>query len=275
MGNNFLNSILQHKKEEVAYAKKCFPENKLREKAIPLQTRRLFFQKLKKPGPSGINIIAEIKRASPSKGVIRQDLDPALYALAYENGGAAAISVLTDRIHFKGSADDLKKAKEVSSLPVLRKDFLISAYQIYESIVMGADAVLLIVRILSKNQIKDYLALCKELNIDALVEAHSENDLEIASWAGAELIGINNRNLSSFETNIENAVRMASFLSSNQIPVAASGIQSRDDILKIQHNGIFNFLVGESLVRAKNPLHFLKLLLNDESPQTGKDAHEL
>ncbi|MBW1848893.1 MAG: indole-3-glycerol phosphate synthase, partial [Deltaproteobacteria bacterium] len=138
-----------------------------------------------------------------------------------------------------------------------------SSYQIYESIVMGADAVLLIVRILSKNQLKDYVDLCNELKIDALVEVHSEDDIETATWAGAELIGINNRNLSSFDTDINNAVRMVSLLKPNQIPVAASGIQSRNDINIITKCGISNFLIGESLVRAKNPLDFLKSLLND------------
>ncbi|MBW1984288.1 MAG: indole-3-glycerol phosphate synthase, partial [Deltaproteobacteria bacterium] len=131
------------------------------------------------------------------------------------------------------------------------------------SIVMGADAVLLIVRILSKNQLKDYVDLCNELKIDALVEVHSEDDIETATWAGAELIGINNRNLSSFDTDINNAVRMVSLLKPNQIPVAASGIQSRNDINIITKCGISNFLIGESLVRAKNPLDFLKSLLND------------
>ena len=263
MGKDFLDIILKDKKEEIKYSRSRVSENELREKAAILQKRRPFFQNLKNPGPSGINIIAEIKRASPSKGVILKNLDPALYALAYENGGAAAISVLTDKIHFKGSADDLKKVKEVTSLPVLRKDFLISSYQIYESIVMGADAVLLIVRILSKDQIKDYVALCNELKIDALVEVHSEDDIETATWAGAKLIGINNRNLSSFDTDINNAGRMVSLLKPNQIPVAASGIQSRDDINVISKFGISNFLIGESLVRAKNPLDFLKTLLNN------------
>jgi len=263
MGKDFLKIILQDKKEEIEYLKNQVSENELLGKAARVQKRRPFFQSMKKPGPSGINIIAEIKRASPSKGVIHKNLDPALYALAYENGGAAAISVLTDKIHFNGSADDLIKVKAVTTLPVLRKDFLISSYQIYESIAMGADAVLLIVRILSKNQIKDYLALCNELKIDALIEVHSKDDLEIASWAGAKLIGINNRNLSSFDTDINNTLSMVSLLTPDQIPVAASGIQNRDDINTMTKYGISNFLIGESLVRAKNPLDFLKTLLNN------------
>lgn len=262
MAKDFLSIILKDKKEEIEYLKKQTPLDMLKENAATAPKRRPFFQKMIKPGPSGINIIAEIKRASPSKGVILKNLDPALYALAYENGGASCISVLTDNKHFMGSAEDLKKVKEVSSLPVLRKDFLISSYQIYESLAMGADAVLLIVRILSKNQTKDYLDLCAELKIDAFVEVHSEDDLEIATWAGAKLIGINNRNLSSFDTNIENAVRMVSLLKQDQIPVAASGIQRKEDIQKNKDCGIRNFLIGESLVRAKNPLTFLQTLLN-------------
>jgi len=261
MATDFLSIILQDKKQEIDDAKRRVTEKELRQKVLDLQPPRLFYPSLKIPGPSGINIIAEIKRASPSKGVIRKELDPALYALAYENGGAAAISVLTDKPHFMGSPDDLKKVKAVSSLPVIRKDFIISAYQIYESVAMGADAVLLIVRILSESQLTDYLGLCDELNIDALVEVHTEDDIKLASQAGAKLIGINNRNLSSFETDLQNARRMVSHLHPEQVPVAASGIQNREDIVSLKASGIHNFLIGESLVRANNPLDFLKCLL--------------
>jgi len=263
MAKDFLKIILKEKKEEIEYLKKQVSEVELMKKSASVQERRPFFQKLKNPGSFGINIIAEIKRASPSKGIILKNLDPALYALAYENGGAAAISVLTDKNHFMGSAEDLKKAKEVSSLPVLRKDFLISSYQIYESLVMGADAVLLIVRILSRNQLKDYIDLCRTLKLDTLVEVHSESDVETASWAGAKLIGINNRNLSSFDTDINHAAKMMSFIQPDQVPIAASGIKSKDDVNKMIENGIRNFLIGESLVRAKNPLEFLKTLLHN------------
>lgn len=265
MGKDFLDIILQDKKAEVETAGIRLPEKELMENALNREDQRSFFNNLKHPGPSGVNIIAEIKRASPSKGVILDDLDPALYALAYENGGAAAISVLTDMKHFNGSADDLKKVKAVSALPVLRKDFIISSYQIYESAVMGADAVLLIVKILSEAQLKEYLTLCEELNLDALVEVHSEDDLEIACRSEARLIGINNRNLNSFNTDIDHAGRMAEYLGTGQVAVAASGIRNRKDIITIKQSGIFNFLIGESLVSAKNPLGFLRSLLNDES----------
>ncbi|MBU4286648.1 MAG: indole-3-glycerol phosphate synthase TrpC, partial [Proteobacteria bacterium] len=159
MGKDFLEVIVKHKKEEIAEAKKLIPESQLCKDAFASIKRRPFLKKLEKPGPSGVNIIAEIKRASPSKGAIRLDLNPAAYAQEYEKGGAAAISVLTDQPHFKGSFDDLKKARESSTLPVLRKDFLISSYQIYESSAIGADAVLLIARILSREQLRDYLKL--------------------------------------------------------------------------------------------------------------------
>ncbi len=261
MAKDFLEVIVKHKKEEIAEAKKLIPESQLCKDAFTSIKRRPFIKKLEKPGHSGVNIIAEIKRASPSKGDICLNLNPAAYALEYEKGGAAAISVLTDQPYFKGSLDDLKKARNASTLPVLRKDFLISSYQIYESSAMEADAVLLIARILSQEQLRDYLKLCNELKLDALVEIHSEKDLEAATQAKARLIGINNRNLSSFETNIDTAIKLVSLLEPYQIAVAASGIQNRDDIVKNQQAGIWNFLIGESLVKAENCQAFLRSLM--------------
>lgn len=260
MIKNILSKIVENKKQEIAAAKKNIPEMLLREKAFAPRKRRSFLKKLEQPGPFGVNIIAEIKRASPSKGDIRANLDPAVYADEYEKGGAAALSVLTDQSYFKGNPEDLKIARESTTLPVLRKDFLISAYQIFESAVMEADAVLLIVRILDLQQLKDYLNLCSELKMDAIVEVHSEADIEKAAFAGARLIGINNRNLQSFETDIEIAIRMKSLLNNDQIAIAASGIRTRKDIEKIKDSGIWTFLIGESLVRAKHPREFLESL---------------
>jgi indole-3-glycerol phosphate synthase len=260
MVKDILSKIIEDKKQEVTAAKQHIPESFLRGKAFAPRKRRPFLKKLEQPGPSGINIIAEIKRASPSKGDIRANLNPKIYAEQYEKGGAAALSVLTDEPYFKGSHEDFKIARETTTLPVLRKDFLISAYQIFESAVMEADAVLLIVRILDQQQLKDYLSLCNELKMDALVEVHSEADIEKAGFAGARLIGINNRNLQSFETDIEIAIRMKSLLNTDQIAVAASGIRTRKDIEKIKDSEIWNFLIGESLVRAKYPRDFLESL---------------
>jgi len=260
MVKDILSKIVEDKKQEIAAAKQHIPESFLREKAFAPRKRRPFLKKLEQPGPFGINIISEIKRASPSKGDIRANLNPALYAEEYEKGGAAALSVLTDTPYFKGGPEDLKIARQTTTLPVLRKDFLISAYQVFESAVMEADAVLLIVRILDQQQLKDYLSLCKELKMDALVEVHSEADIKKAGLAGARLIGINNRNLQSFETDIDIAIRMKSLLNNDQIAVAASGIRTRKDIEKIKDSEILNFLIGESLVRAKHPREFLESL---------------
>jgi indole-3-glycerol phosphate synthase len=262
MREDFLSNIITRKKQEVETAKRNIPENTLRREAAGIENRRPFFETLKNKGPHGINIIAEIKRASPSKGPIRPELDPALYAAAYEQGGAAAISVLTDDTFFMGTLDDLKRARSATGLPVLRKDFIISEYQIYESVAIGADAILLIARCLSKEQLNEFTHICRELKLDTLVEIHSEADLEIATNSGAKLIGINNRNLKTFETDINIAMHLTSLLHSDQVPVAASGISRPEDIEKNLKFGIYNFLIGESIVRATSPKVFLRQLLS-------------
>lgn len=261
MPSDILKKIVATKHEEVADARRKIPENRLREEAQAPRDKRPFFDRLAAPGPGGVNIVAEIKRASPSKGIIQGDLDEAVQALRYERGGAAALSVLTDRTYFKGSFEDLKVARESCHLPVLRKDFIVSEYQIYESAVMGADAILLIVRILTETQLSDYLALAQEFGLDVLVETHSESEIRTASRAGARLVGINNRNLSSFETSIDTSVRLASLLSPDQTAVAESGIHGPDDIRNLKAAGFHNFLIGESLVRAEDPAGFLKELI--------------
>ncbi len=263
---DFLSVIVESKKGEVAAARKQVPEKELQGLLPGREERRSFLNALETPGPSGVNIIAEIKRASPSKGAICPDLDPGTLAKAYEEGGAAALSVLTDGPHFQGSADDLKKARAATALPVLRKDFLISAYQIYEAAAMGADAVLLIARILSRQQLRDLLHLAHELHMDALVEIHSEEDYAAAHNAKARLIGINNRNLATFDTDIRTAMHLAGLLQAGEIPVAASGIGSREDIVSATAAGIRNFLIGESLVRARDAAAFLRELRGEVKP---------
>lgn len=260
---DILDKIVTQKKEAVAAAAKEVSESRLRALAFSLAGRetRPFFDSLSSPGEFGVNIISEIKRASPSKGPIRLDLDPVTLARSYERGGAAALSILTDEPFFKGSLEDLKAARAAVSLPVLRKEFIVSTYQLYETVLAGADAVLLIVRILDKYQLRDHIQLCSELTLDPLVEIYSAPELEDACWAGARLIGINNRNLRSFDTSTENAINLVDMLEDHQIAVAASGIQGREDILQAKEAGIFNFLIGESLVRAEHPDRFLKELL--------------
>jgi indole-3-glycerol phosphate synthase len=254
MSNDFLTKIIERKKEEIIEATTKIPQSEMRRKALTIHGQRPFLQNLKQ---SGINIIAEIKRASPSKGSINIDLDPTYLARAYEKGGAVALSVLTEKHFFKGSFQDFKIARAATSLPVLRKDFIISEYQLYESAVLGADAILLIARCLPETQLNELIALSNELKMDVLVEIHTPYDLEIATRAGAKLIGINNRNLQTFETDISIAMHLVSLLRDYQIPVAASGIQNREDIEKNLDFGLNNFLIGESLVIAPDPVRFM------------------
>ena len=258
---DILKRIVARKQEEIESARRRNPLSDLRQAAARQGAGRSFYDALRAPGPHGANIIAEIKRASPSKGPLRIDLDPDRLARAYAAGGAAALSVLTDRDFFRGSPDDLQAARQAVQLPVLRKDFLIDDYQVYESRAMGADAVLLICRILSAPQLEQLLSLTATLGMDALVEIHTEDDLEMARSCGARLIGINNRNLATFDTDIRNAMAMARRLAPDQIPVAASGIETMEDIQTNLAHGVYNFLIGESLVRADDPAQRLRSLL--------------
>jgi indole-3-glycerol phosphate synthase len=261
MKADFLSKIIETKKEEVEKARKAIPESRLQEEAGQPRERRPLFARLAAPGPPGANIIAEIKRASPSRGDIRLDLDAERQARSYEKAGAAAISVLTEQIFFRARPDDLQRVRSSVNLPVLRKDFIISPYQIYESAVMGADAVLLIVRALSREILKDLLDLCREIPLDALVEVHSAEEMAEATRAGARLIGINNRDLNSFQTDLKTSLRLARQIQDGQIAVAESGIHERGQVESLLAAGIWNFLVGESLVRASDPEVFLRELL--------------
>lgn len=261
MAEDFLSRIIAHKKEEVAVAKKRIPLIELRKKAENIGARRGFLSALEQnDGQKKINIIAEVKRASPSKGPISLDLDPVRLAKAYEKGGAASISVLTDETFFKGSLDDMKTVRRATSLPVLRKEFILSDYQVYESAAAGADALLLIVRILSPSRLEELLGLTYALGLDALVEVYSEEELDQAKAVSAKLIGINNRNLKSFDTDIGHAMDLFAKLDRDQVGVAASGITSPKDVAANVEQGVKNFLIGESLVRAGDPEAFLKQL---------------
>ncbi|MCG6909038.1 MAG: indole-3-glycerol phosphate synthase TrpC [Deltaproteobacteria bacterium] len=261
MNPSFLEKIVDHKHKEVAAARARVPESGLLKSAGEVKNRRSLAAALQPQAVPPVNIIAEIKRASPSKGVFHPGLDAGSLAAEYEAAGAAAISVLTDERFFKGSARDLMAVKKVSTLPVLRKDFLVSPYQVLEAAAWGADAVLLIARILSVQQIRDYLAMCAEFDMDALVEVHSREDLIKVQQTQAVIIGINNRDLSTFETNIQKAMELVRLLAPNQISVAASGIAGPEDIRRNVENGLTNFLVGESLVRSEDVKGHLEALL--------------
>lgn len=253
---SILDPIVSSTREAVAAAKRCQPLAACRAaaEAAP-RDRRGFAAALRAPG---VRIIAEIKRASPSKGDIAPGLDPAACARAYAAGGAAALSVLTERHFFKGSAEDLRAARDAAALPVLRKDFIVDPYQVYETAAMGADAVLLIVRILPDPLLGDLHALARDLGLDVLTEVYDAADARRANAVGADLVGINNRNLATFETDVAHAARLAAQIRPEAAVVALSGIATVEDIRRSRASGMTRFLVGETLVRASDPAALLR-----------------
>ena len=194
-------------------------------------------------------IIAEIKKASPSAGVISADFDPIKKAIEYEAFGASALSILTEEDFFMGSVSYLKDVKKITNLPILRKDFMIDEYQIYESKLIGADCILLIASILSDQQIKDFINISQQLELDYLIEVHDENELRRVEHFEDALIGVNNRNLKTFEVDLDNSVRLRNAFKQKNIFIAESGIKSREDINYLKLNNINVFLIGESLMR--------------------------
>ena len=194
-------------------------------------------------------IIAEIKKASPSAGVIAEEFDPVKKAIEYEAFGASALSILTEEDFFMGSVDYLKEVKSITALPILRKDFMIDEYQIYESKLIGADCILLIASILSDQQIDDFINVAQQLELDYLIEVHDENELRRVEHFEDALIGINNRNLKTFEVDLDNSVRLRNVFKQKNVFIAESGIKSREDINYLKLNNIKVFLIGESLMR--------------------------
>ncbi|MGB2160669.1 MAG: indole-3-glycerol phosphate synthase TrpC [Gammaproteobacteria bacterium] len=194
-------------------------------------------------------IIAEIKKASPSAGVIKEDFDPTKIAMEYESFGASALSILTEEDFFMGSVEYLKEVKKITSLPILRKDFMIDEYQIYESKLIGADCILLIASILTDQEIEDFISTAKKLELDYLIEVHDENELKRVEHFEDALIGVNNRNLETFEVDLNNSVRLRNTFKQKNIFIAESGIKSREDMNYLKMNNIKVFLIGESLMR--------------------------
>ena len=194
-------------------------------------------------------IIAEIKKASPSAGVIKEDFDPTKIAMEYESFGASALSILTEEDFFMGSVEYLKEVKKITSLPILRKDFMIDEYQIYESKLIGADCILLIASILTDQEIDTFVNIAKKLELDSLIEVHDENELKRVEHFEDALIGVNNRNLETFEVDLNNSVRHRNTFKQKNIFIAESGIKSREDMNYLKMNNIKVFLIGESLMR--------------------------
>nr|ALV86788.1 indole-3-glycerol phosphate synthase [uncultured bacterium P11N2] len=267
--SDILNKILAVKRDEVAAASAVKPVAALREEATAQPAPRDFVVALRqkimaqpqrvgagKTATGTINhvaVIAEIKKASPSKGVMRENFQPAEIAADYERHGAACLSVLTDREFFQGSPDYLRAARNACALPVLRKDFLVDLYQVYEARAMGADAILLIVAALSLAQMQEMEAIAQQLGMAVLVESHSATELDIALQLKTPLIGINNRNLRSFEVNLDTTLSQLQRIPPDRIVVAESGILAPADVELLYSNGVCAFLVGEAFMRAASP----------------------
>lgn len=247
---SILDQIVAYKKEEVAVAKEETPLAKLQDQAHSVPAPRGFFRALsEKSAASEPALIAEVKKASPSKGLIRPDFDPAAIARAYERGGAACLSILTDGPSFQGSPAALMAARCATRLPVLRKDFMVDPYQVWESRAMGADAILVIIACTEDALAAELIAAAHALHMDVLVEVHSEDELVRALALDARLIGINNRDLNTFETRLETTETLARLMPKDHIIVAESGIFAPADIARLSKVGASAFLVGESLMR--------------------------
>jgi indole-3-glycerol phosphate synthase len=255
-----LDKIVAVKVKEIANAKANIPLSVLKEK-IKSTPDPIDFRNALLSNP--FSIIAEIKKSSPSKGLLAPNFDPVEQGLIYANHGASAISILTDT-HFDGTMGhliDVKRATVKKNIPILRKDFLIDPYQIYESKIIQADAVLLIVAILGALRLEEMLLIAKSLNLQCLVEVHSQSELDIALNTEADIIGINNRNLHTFEINLDVTEKLAPMVGLQRIIVSESGIKSRADILRLQKAGAKAALIGETLMTANNPKSTIAELL--------------
>ncbi|MBI3786525.1 MAG: indole-3-glycerol phosphate synthase TrpC [Deltaproteobacteria bacterium] len=254
-----LDDIVRDKRADLEEAKRRVSLAELQQRPLFREGRRPFLEALRKARRA---IVAEVKKASPSKGVIRESFDPVSIARAYAAAGAAAISVLTEERYFQGHLNYLAAIRESVDTPLLRKDFLFDPYQLYEARAFGADAALLIVASLSDQQLQELIWLADELNLVALVEVHDRAEMERATHAGARLIGINNRDLRTFHTTLETTELLVPLLPKEAVAVAESGIDSVADIERLERCGVHAFLVGERLMRAADPGAALLCLLS-------------
>lgn len=260
---NILHKIIQHKHQEIdaTKSKKSYRDLECEVEGCADNIPRSFFSKLqdnvKNKQPA---VIAEIKKASPSKGVIREDFDPRKIAQSYELAGACCLSVLTDERFFKGHPSYVHSVKEVSSLPVLRKDFIVDPYQILESKVLGADCVLLIAACLSDQQLQEFYSLAAELQLDVLIEVHNEHELLRALALSPPMVGINNRDLKTFNVDLNTTFNLLSIIPNDVTVVAESGIGSVQDVQSLIQQHIYAFLVGEAFMRGHDPGNALRSL---------------
>ncbi len=249
-----LKKIVERKFEEITERQQKVSLAQLQAKIPTLPPTRGFAKAIAaQVGKQQPAVIAEVKKASPSKGVIREDFQPQQIAQSYERGGATCLSVLTDIDFFQGSDSFLQEARSAVSLPVIRKDFMVDAYQIYESRVLGADCVLLIVACLSAEKLSELHALAVEIGLDVLIEVHDEKELELALTLDNTLIGINNRDLHNFNTSLDTTFRLQALIPDDRIVVTESGIHTAVDVQSMRDKGILAFLVGEAFMRADEP----------------------
>jgi indole-3-glycerol phosphate synthase len=256
---HILTRIIQAKQNRLQVAKLRVPEAIVRNMAKTAKAGPSFRVALEKP--QNVRIIAEVKKASPSKGVLKTDLDPGAQAAAYTEAGASAISVVTEEDFFQGDLGWITAIRKTSNLPVLRKDFVYDSFQVYETRAAGASAILFIVAMLQPGELKELIALAKDLQMDPLVEVHDETELHEALEAGASIIGVNNRNLKTFEVDLNTSIRLAKLIPDDRLFVVESGIHNRGDIDRLLEAGADAFLIGEHFLTSPDPARTLRGLL--------------
>lgn len=257
-GEDILDRIVEARRESIAHRKRVLPDVALRIAAQKIGPPRDF------PGAlshHGFNVIAELKKASPSRGVIRADYTPATLAPALESSGAMALSVLTEEDFFSGSLADLKAARSATQIPVLRKDFIIDPWQVWETRAAGADSFLLITAILAGETLRELLELGRSLHMEPLVEVHSREELDRAIAVGARIIGVNNRDLRNFEVRLQTSLELIDAIPYNCIAVSESGLRSHDDLVRLRSTGFDAFLIGEQLMKEPDPCVPLRELI--------------
>ena len=261
--NNILKKICEDKKLELEILKKKCSLNSLKKLISDQINKRDFKNVIIKSVEERKNfIIGEIKKASPSAGEIIHNYEPIEIAKIYERAGVKALSVLTEKNYFKGEIDHLSYIKQNTNIPILRKDFIIDEYQIYESKVYQADIILLIVSILNDDELKRFLTIANELNLDCIIETHDQSEIKRALKLDYPILGINNRNLKNLKTDLNNSLSLFTSISKDYTVIAESGIKTSDDISMYNDLGIFNFLIGESILRSNDYATFIKKLLN-------------